>query len=70
MGIMATRESRRWSFDDDEDVNSSLDPVMSSGGWISCCGVGDWSTAPLLPEQQPGWMPNMQYGSLNPVITK
>lgn len=70
-GIMATKESRRWSFDDDddgsEDVNSSLEPVTSGGGWISCCG--DWSADPRLPEQQPGWMPNMQYGSLNPVIT-
>jgi hypothetical protein len=41
-GIMATKESRRWSFDDDddgsEDVNSSLEPVTSGGGWISCCG--------------------------------
>ena len=42
----------------DNDCRSSLQPDASSGD--------GWSV--LVPEQHPGWMPSMQYGSLNLAI--
>ena len=50
--------SRRASRGKDNDCRSSLQPDASSGD--------GWSV--LVPEQHPGWMPSMQYGSLNLAI--
>ena len=62
MGTIVTNESRL-SLDADgqgDDCSSSLEPDVSSGdGWSA-----------LVLEQHPGWMPSIQYGSLNPATQR
>lgn len=66
IGTIETRDSRLSpdmdGVDDVDEWSSSLEPIGSS--CVNCCGDDD---SDLLPEQQPGWMPSMQYGSLKPV---
>jgi len=41
-----------------------------TGGWYGdglMAGDGDGSPVPACGDTVPGWMPSMQYGSLNPV---